>query len=95
MNVTDHITGETGLETVGSIRGVGVIFLQSPRPLFSMQAKKDGELPKGTDARVLARFYSAVVQGMSVQARDGATRAELLKLADVALQAWPAKKKAS
>jgi hypothetical protein len=36
----------------------------------------------------LARFFGAVVQGMSVQAHDGATEEELAALADVALAAW-------
>jgi TetR/AcrR family transcriptional regulator, copper-responsive repressor len=36
----------------------------------------------------LARFFGAVIQGMSVQACDGATEAELAALADVALAAW-------
>jgi hypothetical protein len=36
----------------------------------------------------LARFFGAVIQGMSVQACDGATEEELTELADVALAAW-------
>jgi TetR/AcrR family transcriptional regulator, copper-responsive repressor len=36
----------------------------------------------------LARFFGAVIQGMSVQARDGASEEELTALADVALAAW-------
>ena len=36
----------------------------------------------------LARFFGAVVQGMSVQAHDGASEEELAALADVALAAW-------
>jgi AcrR family transcriptional regulator len=49
-----------------------------------------GLLPADTDAVALATFYAAVVQGMSTQARDGASEAELQRLADVALTAWPA-----
>lgn len=37
------------------------------------------------DARSLARFLGAIVQGMSVQARDGATTEELLALLSHAL----------
>jgi AcrR family transcriptional regulator len=36
----------------------------------------------------LARFFGAVIQGMSVQARDGASEEELAAVADVALAAW-------
>lgn len=41
-----------------------------------------------TDPPTLARFFGAVIQGMSVQARDGATEEELTALADVAITAW-------
>lgn len=46
-------------------------------------------LPPETDPAALAMFYSAVLQGMSTQARDGASRAELLRTVEVALTAWP------
>lgn len=49
----------------------------------------EGELPADTDTDTLARFYMAVVQGMSAQAYDGAGRERLKQLADVALSAWP------
>lgn len=48
-----------------------------------------GRLPADTDARALARHAGAVVQGMSQQARDGASRAELTALAEIALSIWP------
>ncbi|MFL6122889.1 TetR/AcrR family transcriptional regulator [Actinophytocola sp.] len=40
------------------------------------------------DPPTLARFFGAVIQGMSVQARDGASEEELAAVADVALAAW-------
>jgi AcrR family transcriptional regulator len=52
-------------------------------------AARAGELPAGTDAHALATFYAAVLQGMSAQARDGATRTDLEQIARTALQAWP------
>ncbi|MEU9705652.1 TetR/AcrR family transcriptional regulator [Streptomyces sp. NPDC047981] len=48
-----------------------------------------GELPAGTDTGTLARLYGAVLQGMSQQARDGATRAELEAVAEAAMRSWP------
>jgi AcrR family transcriptional regulator len=48
-----------------------------------------GRLVPGTDANALARFYGAVVQGMSQQARDGASPDELRAIADAAMRAWP------
>jgi AcrR family transcriptional regulator len=53
------------------------------------RAKSEGDLPKHADAADLARFITAVFQGMTVQAIDGASRDDLLRLADMALRAWP------
>lgn len=52
-------------------------------------AVRTGELPARTDPHALALFYSAVLQGMSAQARDGATRTDLGQIAASALHAWP------
>jgi AcrR family transcriptional regulator len=49
----------------------------------------DGDLslpPAGLDA--IARYYATVVQGLSIQARDGATRAELETVVTGAMAAW-------
>ncbi|GAA3076339.1 TetR/AcrR family transcriptional regulator [Streptomyces roseofulvus] len=48
-----------------------------------------GELPAATDPGVLARLSGAVLQGMSQQARDGATAEELTAVAESAMRAWP------
>lgn len=50
---------------------------------------EDGELPKATDAEALAAHVMAVIQGMSTLARDGASREKLLRIADMAMAAWP------
>ncbi|MGW0225299.1 TetR/AcrR family transcriptional regulator [Streptomyces tendae] len=49
----------------------------------------EGVLPPDTDAAALARYTGAMIQGMSQQARDGATRVELEALAEIALAVWP------
>lgn len=49
----------------------------------------DGDLtapPARLDA--IARYYTTVVQGLSIQARDGATRAELEEVIACAMAAW-------
>jgi AcrR family transcriptional regulator len=56
------------------------------------RAKATGELPADTDTQALARFYSAIIQGMSVQAIDGASAADLNDFVDIALAAWPGKR---
>jgi AcrR family transcriptional regulator len=48
-----------------------------------------GELTASTDIDGLSRFYLSVFQGMAVQAKDGATSAELRAVAAAAMAAWP------
>ena len=53
------------------------------------RAKSEGDLPSDADTADLARFVTAIIQGMTVQAINGASREELLRLSDTALRAWP------
>jgi AcrR family transcriptional regulator len=48
----------------------------------------EGDLPPGTDTAALAAFYTTVLQGLSIQARDGASRATLAAIVDCAMAAW-------
>jgi AcrR family transcriptional regulator len=50
---------------------------------------KAGALPPDTNPRTVAMFTAATLQGMSQQARDGATPAELTAVAEAAMRAWP------
>jgi AcrR family transcriptional regulator len=54
------------------------------------KAVAEGELPPATDIEHLSRFYLSVFEGMAIQARDGASRAELRGVAAAAMAAWPA-----
>jgi AcrR family transcriptional regulator len=47
-----------------------------------------GALPASCDISAIASFYITVQQGMSIRARDGATRAELEATAQGAMLAW-------
>ncbi|HLL67768.1 MAG TPA: TetR/AcrR family transcriptional regulator [Micromonosporaceae bacterium] len=56
----------------------------------------DGDItapPDGLDA--IARYYATVVQGLSIQARDGADRAQLQAVITCAMAAWDALTSAS
>ncbi|MGZ8400827.1 MAG: TetR/AcrR family transcriptional regulator [Methyloceanibacter sp.] len=53
------------------------------------RARAEGELPDAADPAALARYVATVMQGMAVQATGGATRAELRRVADTAMAAWP------
>ena len=57
--------------------------------LWLETAVAKGELPASTDIDGLSRFYLSVFQGMAIQARDGATQAELRAVAAAAMAAWP------
>jgi AcrR family transcriptional regulator len=53
------------------------------------RAIAEGDLPTGSDAADLARYISAILQGMAVQAAGGTNREQLRKIADVTLRTWP------
>ncbi|PPT84740.1 hypothetical protein XarzCFBP7410_05525 [Xanthomonas arboricola pv. zantedeschiae] len=53
------------------------------------RAKETGDLPGGTDTTALSRYFVAIIQGMSVQSRDGATSDELRDIARIAMLAFP------
>jgi AcrR family transcriptional regulator len=53
------------------------------------RARAEGDLPPDANPADLARYISTVLRGLAVQATGGATRSELLRVARVALRAWP------
>lgn len=53
------------------------------------RARKEGDLPAGSDPDALARYVATVSQGMAVQAASGASRNQLREVAETALRAWP------
>jgi AcrR family transcriptional regulator len=53
------------------------------------RARMEGDLPPDANPANLARYIVIIIQGMSVQAAGGATRSELGRAADIALQSWP------
>ena len=53
------------------------------------QAIEAGEFRVATEAEAITRYLLAIMQGISVQAQSGASREELLQVADSALLSWP------
>jgi hypothetical protein len=43
----------------------------------------------GQRSRSRATFYATVIQGMSTQACDGASRSDLERVVTIAMKAWP------
>jgi AcrR family transcriptional regulator len=52
-----------------------------------VRGQADGDVPPGADIGALAAFVSSVQFGMSLQARDGATRQDLSAVVDQAMMA--------
>jgi AcrR family transcriptional regulator len=48
----------------------------------------EGDAPPGLDLRAAASFYATVIDGMVIQARDGASRKTLEGVVDAAMTAW-------
>ncbi|HZC23535.1 MAG TPA: TetR/AcrR family transcriptional regulator [Candidatus Binatia bacterium] len=53
------------------------------------QAQKKGDLSRDVNAKDLARYISVVMNGLSVQAVNGATRTEMNRTVRMALQSMP------
>ena len=53
------------------------------------RAQEEGEIKDDADPAGLARFYAAVMQGMSVQAASGASRKALQSIISHAMTVWP------
>lgn len=54
------------------------------------RGQAEGDVPAEADPAQLAAFYTTILQGMSVAARDGADRARLDRIVTNAMACWPA-----
>lgn len=52
-------------------------------------AVSEGDLPPSADPADLAKYVATIAHGIAVQAAGGATREELIRVAEMALRAWP------
>ena len=55
------------------------------------QAVANGEISSSVDVHALARFVQTIQNGMSLLSRDGASRAELEAVAQIAMVGWDAR----
>jgi hypothetical protein len=51
-----------------------------------LQARKSGELSKNINVEDYTRYLSSILAGLSIQAANGSTKAELRRTAQMALQ---------
>jgi hypothetical protein len=64
--------------------------IDKPRAEKLAQGAHSGEIDEGVNVEAVALFLITVHQGMSIQARDGASRQKLEEIAHSALVAWQA-----
>ncbi len=83
-----HGPGQDVLPVQEQLRAVRARTEQALRGRLA-RAAADGELPPGTAPRPLAMYYTAVLAGMSAQARDSADRHQLEGVTRLAMGAWP------
>jgi AcrR family transcriptional regulator len=83
--------GSEGHEQLGELlRSARAVGLERIKARLE-RAVADGEVPASVDLNALARFVQTVQSGMSILARDGASRAELEDVAQVAMMGWDAR----
>ncbi|MGE4505326.1 MAG: TetR/AcrR family transcriptional regulator [Desulfovibrionaceae bacterium] len=66
------------------------IRLQTPGHLLARmrRGEAEGDVPPGADLEALAQYYATFLHGLSIQARDGTGREELLGAVHCAMAAW-------
>jgi AcrR family transcriptional regulator len=52
------------------------------------RGRSEGDVPKAADLAAMTTFYAVIADGLSIRARDGASRAELGAAIDCAMAAW-------
>ena len=77
-----------GCLTVGTAPGLAEV---RDETVHRLAERFDAAVDESLDAGALltARWVVAVCQGIAIQARSGASRAELHAVADLAMRAWP------
>ncbi len=74
--------GESVKQTMIDWRKSGLALIQKRLE----QARKQGDLPRGVNPKDLARYVMILLNGLSVQAANGATQSEMRRAVDVALR---------
>jgi len=89
LSLQGGLTCGSGMEDVKDAmvewRKMGLLTLQKRM----QRAKQEGDLPRDTDPKDLARYVLVVMNGLAVQAANGATAAELKRATELALRALP------
>lgn len=89
MMSTTNCSSRTVRDAIAELRSIGEAQIRE----CLQRGIEQGEISAGVDAAGLAKFFVTVIMGMSMQARDGATRENLLEIASVAMRSWPVPEK--
>lgn len=90
MVTLSSVGSEGHMELGKMVAAARATTLQRLRDRFEI-AMTAGEIPRSIDLHALARFVQTVQYGMSVLARDGATRDELEAVAETTMLGWDAR----
>ena len=71
-----------------TLRGHRRKVTETLRNLYA-EGQRRGHIPSIANIDTMAAYYATVQHGMSIQARDGATRTDLIAVADAAMTTWP------
>ncbi|MEQ8286404.1 TetR/AcrR family transcriptional regulator [Thalassospira sp.] len=71
-----------------TLRGYRRSVTKNLRNLYA-EGQRRGHIPSTANIDTMATYYATVQTGMSIQARDGATRNELISVAEAAMMTWP------
>ena len=99
LTSTDHPRGcllqtaaATATESSAKLQAALTAKRMSARAMLRQRIErgiKEGDVPSGADAASLADFYGTIIAGMSMAARDGASRKSLLATVENAMRVWP------
>lgn len=79
-----------GKESKTIQEGLRAIRLQTARAIEARlkQGQKDGDVPKDARVNQLAEFYTTLLHGLSIQARDGVPLRTLKSVVDQGMDLW-------
>jgi len=71
------------------LHGDAVVAAWRARERGGARGIAEGDLPPSADVDQLAAFYTTVLEGLSIQARDGASEEKPNRITDAPMLAWP------
>lgn len=89
LMVNQAVAGGAGAEAIKDEVALRLASMETAILRRFERAKADGDLPDDIEPAALVRYFTAISQGMAVQAGTGASAAELEGLVETTLRVWP------